>query len=94
MALQTGLHPAQLKDSVTSEWTNSFFILMAVSPLTTTSCSPRWLHNRRTAHAGRWEGEEHDGSSHSGRDITRRWPRSEQELGEWLVNSMYGGHMT
>lgn len=87
MALQTGLHPAQLKDSVTSEPSTCSSLLTCLRPALTVLIlsldpddSSGRMHDRRPPHAGRRQGPFDDGESDPGRHVTRRRPRSEQEL--------------
>lgn len=87
MALQTGLHPAQLKDSVTSEPSTCLFLLTNLRPALTVLIlsldpddSSGRMHDRRSPHAGRRQGSIDDGESDSGRHVTRRRSWSEQEL--------------
>jgi hypothetical protein len=88
MALQTGLHPAQLKDSVTSEPSTCSSLLTCLRPALTVLIllldpddSSGRMYDRRSPHAGRRQGSIDDGESDPGRHVTRRRPWSEQELG-------------
>lgn len=79
MALYGNLHPAQLKDSVTSESPPYKDSHEAVSMLIT-SRSPRRMHHCWSPHAGRREGTIDNGTGYSGRNESCLGSGSREEM--------------
>lgn len=74
MALQSGVHPAQIKDSVTSEWLRTSFRVGASLRLAVRSS--RRMHNRRPVDSRRRSRPLDNGTRYSSRNSTRCCTRS------------------
>lgn len=73
MVLETGVHPAALKDSVTSRHLLHYLVF-------TNTFSPWWMYDSWTSSPRRRQSSLNDGTYDTGSYHTCRWPWTKQEV--------------